>query len=62
MKFESLAGSPIALIMNYGVHCTVFGPKNLRLSGDLGGAASHYVEERLGGGAVAVFSSGAAGD
>ena len=62
VKFESLAGKPIALIMNYGVHCTVFGPKNLRISGDLAGAASHYVEERLGGPAVAVFSSGAAGD
>ncbi len=62
VKFESLSGAPIAVIMNYGVHCTVFGPKNLRISGDLAGAASRHVEQRLGGGAVAVFTSGAAGD
>jgi len=57
-----LSGAPIAVIMNHGVHCTVFGAKNLRISGDLAGAASRYVEQRLGGAAVAVFTSGAAGD
>ena len=62
VKFETLAGEPIAVIMNYGVHCTVFGPKNFQISGDLGGAAARHVEERLGKRAVAVFSSGAAGD
>ena len=62
IKFESLAGEPLAIFMNYGVHATVQGPKNLNVSGDLAGAASLYVEQTVGKGVVANWSSGAAGD
>lgn len=59
MKFESLTGRPIALLINYAVHSTVTLGTN-RVSGDLGGAASRYVEEALGG--VALWTPGALGD
>ncbi len=62
LKFESLDGRPIAIFMNYGVHGTVQGPTNLNVSGDLPGAASLYVEQKVGKGVVAPWSSGAAGD
>ena len=62
IKFESLAGQPIAIFMNYGVHGTVQGPKNMNVSGDLPGAAALYVEQTVGKGVVAPWSSGAAGD
>ena len=62
VKFESLSGEPIAILMNYGVHGTVFGPKNLQITGDLPGAASSYVEKHYDNKAVTIFSSGAAGD
>ncbi len=62
VKFESLSGEPIAIVLNYGVHGTVFGPKNLQISGDLPGAASRHVEKHYGEGTVAIFTSGAAGD
>lgn len=62
VKFESLSGEPIAILLNYGVHGTVFGAKNLKLTADLPGAASVRVERHYGGKTVAIFSSGAAGD
>lgn len=44
LKFESLAGKPIALFINYAVHGVVMGPHNLEVSGDLPGATSRFVE------------------
>ena len=62
VKFESAAGEPIAIFMNYGVHGTVMGAKNFVISGDLPGAASRHVEAHFNGKVVAPWSSGAAGD
>lgn len=62
VKFESLSGEPIAIFMNYGVHATVFGAKNFDISADLPGAASRFVEQKLGDRVVAPWTSGAAGD
>jgi hypothetical protein len=62
MKFESLSGEPLALLVNYAVHATVIGPSNSLLSGDLPGAMSRYVEQHYGGKVVALWTSGAAGD
>jgi neutral ceramidase len=45
LKFETLEGKPIALLINYAVHGVVMGPNNLELSGDLPGATSRFVEE-----------------
>jgi neutral ceramidase len=45
LKFETLAGKPIALFINYAVHGVVMGPNNLEISGDLPGATSRFVEQ-----------------
>ena len=45
LKFETLAGKPIALFINYAVHGVVMGPNNLEVSGDLPGATSRFVEQ-----------------
>jgi len=44
LKFEALAGKPIALLINYAVHGVVMGADNLEVSGDLPGATSRFVE------------------
>jgi len=44
VRFDSLSGKPIALLINYGVHAVIMGPGNFQVSGDLAGATSRYVE------------------
>lgn len=61
MRFETLAGAPIALYYNYGVHAVLTGNLDM-VSADLPGAASNYIEDSLGKDVVAVYSNGAAGD
>ena len=61
VRFETPEGEPIAVYYNYGVHAVLTGNLDL-VSADLPGAASNYIEESLGNGAVAVYSNGAAGD
>ena len=61
VSFETLSGTPIAVYYNYGVHAVLTGNLDL-VSADLPGAASNYIEDSLGNGAVAVYSNGAAGD
>ena len=60
LTFESLTGQPIAIYYNYAVHAVIAGQLD-QVSGDIPGAASSYIEESLGD-AVAVWSTGAAGD
>ena len=45
LKFADLSGHPIALFINYAVHCVIMGPDNLAVTGDLAGATSRYVEQ-----------------
>ena len=45
VKFESMSGKPIALLINYAVHDVVMGPENLQVTGDLAGATSRFVEQ-----------------
>src|SRR5262249_24537780 len=45
VRFEALAGKPIAFWINYGVHAVVMGPDNYQIAGDLAGATSRFVEE-----------------
>ncbi len=85
LRFDDMAGKPIAFYINYPVHAVVMGPQNYQVSGDLAGATSRFVEQHYQGkdhprsdagprmqmraadavgedGAVAVWTSGAAGD
>ena len=61
VKFETMAGEPIAVYYNYAVHGVITGQLD-QISGDIPGATSRYIEESLDDRAVAVFSNGAAGD
>lgn len=66
ISFTSLTGDPIAIYANYPVHAVVMYRATTKdgrpeVSGDLPGATSRYVEDHFEG-AVALWSSGAAGD
>jgi hypothetical protein len=61
LRIETPARAPIAVYYNYAVHGVITGTLDM-ISGDIPGAASRYVEESLGDGAVALWTSGAAGD
>jgi neutral ceramidase len=61
VRIDTPAGKPIAVYYNYAVHGVITGTLDM-ISGDIPGAASRYVEESLGGDAVALWTSGAAGD
>lgn len=66
MKIEDLEGKPVAFFINYAVHCVAMflndiGNGQSAISSDIGGNVSQYMEERYQG-AVAIWSSGAAGD
>jgi len=61
VKIESLSGDLIAVYMNYAMHAiSLF--LDGKVSGDFPGAAERYLEEYSGGKAVALWTSGAAGD
>ena len=62
LKFETLAGEPIAIFSNYGVHGTVLGQANMQISGDLPGATARWVEKHYDGKVVSPWTSAAAGD
>lgn len=61
VRIENTVGRPIAVYYNYAVHGVITGTLDM-ISGDIPGAASRYVEESLGNDAVALWTSGAAGD
>ena len=67
MRAETLDGSPIAFFINHAVHACVMILNNLDgkggngISGDIPGAVCRYMEQKYPG-AVALWSSGAAGD
>jgi neutral ceramidase len=61
IKFESLAGEPIAVYYNYAMHGVTVGQLDL-VSADAPGTASKYIEDSFDDKIVALWSSGAAGD
>ena len=61
VHFENLDGRSIAVYYNYAVHAVLNGQLD-QISGDIPGAASRYIEDSLDDQAVAVWSTGAAGD
>jgi neutral ceramidase len=62
VKFESLSGEPIALLMNYAVHSVVGGTNNALVTGDLAGAVERFVERQFQDKVVALWTMGPAGD
>ena len=61
IKIESLSGDLVAVYMNYAMHAiSLF--LDGRVSGDFPGAAERYIERLYGDKAVALWTSGAAGD
>ncbi len=62
IRFDSLAGEPIAIVTNYGVHGTVLGQGNLQISSDLPGSTARFVERHFGDKIVAPWTSGTSGD
>jgi neutral ceramidase len=61
MYVESTSGKPIAAYYNYAVHAVLLGQLD-KISADLPGAASTYIEDSFGDDFVALWSEGAAGD
>jgi hypothetical protein len=61
IKFETLAGEPIAVYYNYAMHGVAAGQLDL-VSGDAPGTTSKYIEDTFDDKVVALWSSGAAGD
>ncbi|HTR95447.1 MAG TPA: neutral/alkaline non-lysosomal ceramidase N-terminal domain-containing protein [Trebonia sp.] len=61
VRFETLDGTPIAVVVNYAVHSTVTLGTG-EISGDLAGAATRHVERYLGDDVVALFTPGPLGD
>ena len=61
VKFETLTGEPIAVYYNYAMHGVTVGQLD-RVSADAPGEVSKYIEDSLDDKAVALWSSGAAGD
>jgi hypothetical protein len=47
VRFDDLAGRPIAVLINYPVHAVVMGPENYKITGDLAGATSRFVERHF---------------
>lgn len=62
VRFDNLAGEPIALLLNYAVHSVVLGPENTLVTGDIAGAAERFVEHYYKDKVVALWTIGAAGD
>ena len=60
IRLEGLDGKMIALLANYPIHGTDLGPQNLKISGDVPGVVSQYVESKLG--APVLFINGAEGN
>lgn len=61
VTFESLAGKPIAVYYNYAMHAVISGMFD-RVSSDVPGASSKYIEDNFDNEIVAVWSTGACGD
>lgn len=61
ITFESLNGNPIAVYYNYAMHAVTVGQLD-QVSADVPGTASKYIEDSLDNQAIALWSSGAAGD
>lgn len=57
VRFDSLAGEPIATLVNYACHGTVMGPANRLITPDYAGAMKRVVETAVGGRCVFLLGS-----
>ncbi len=62
VKFASASGEPVAILANYAVHGTGMGQDNHRITADIPGATSRFVEQHYKDNVVVLWTSGAAGD
>jgi neutral ceramidase len=60
IRVETSDGKLIALLANYAIHGTDLGQENLKITGDVPGVVSQYVEQKLG--APVLFLNGAEGN
>ncbi len=61
LRLEEQDGTPLAMLLNYSMHCTVAIGTN-EVSGDVAAFACSYAEQRLGSKAIALWIPGALGD
>jgi len=61
IKITDLSGKPIAFLVNYAAHSTIFSERNLEISGDFAGAVERALEEKEPD-AIAMFFPGSLGD
>jgi neutral ceramidase len=62
IRIDRRDGTPLAVLVNYACHPVVLGPENLNYSADYPSEMRRYVEQEMGGGAMAFFLQGAPGD
>jgi hypothetical protein len=63
VKFETPAGAPIAILMNYAVHSnSMTGEPHNMINADIAGNAEKFVEHQYGDKVIALWSMGAAAD
>jgi hypothetical protein len=60
LRVTDAEARPLGVLWNFAIHGTTLGPRNLRLSGDITGEASAWLERELG--VPALFVNGAVGD
>jgi len=60
MRFDDLAGKPIAVVVNFTAHPTMISALTLKFSADFVGAMKRLIEKEMN--ASAIFMQGAAGD
>ncbi len=62
LRFDTLAGEPLAFFVNFGVHGLMLGPDNDLITGDLPGSTSRFIESYYQDKVVALWTSGPGGD
>ena len=60
LRIDKPNGEPLVLIANYPIHGTVLGGESTKISGDVPGVVSEYVQKKIG--APVLFINGAAGN
>jgi hypothetical protein len=61
IRIDRMDGRPLAVVYNFACH-PLFGDSQGRITANFPGVASRVIEENLGGGVMALFLQGAAGD
>jgi neutral ceramidase len=62
IKFETMDGTPLAVLVNWPCHATTTGDSNYLITGDWPGAVARHIRKQLGEGVVVGVTAGASGD